>query len=165
MRKTVENIGESENELIFENKGAIYRGTRRRVRKGDIIAFILSVFAAIFLWFYVMAVESPNTEMDFQGVTVEVEGEYEMRADKGWSLISTDSRTVDLILRGKKSLLGRMKSDDIHAFVDLSKVEVSGGPSCPWNFLCRRGSPASAKRACRWKWMSLWKQGSRWSRC
>lgn len=139
MRKTVENIGESENELIFENKGAIYRGTRRRVRKGDIIAFILSVFAAIFLWFYVMAVESPNTEMDFQGVTVEVEGEYEMRADKGWSLISTDSRTVDLILRGKKSLLGRMKSDDIHAFVDLSKVEVSGRTELPVEFSLPEG--------------------------
>ena len=129
-RKTVENVGEN----VIEIGARSSLPGRKRVRKGDIIALVLSVLVAIFMWLYVMRVESPTAEMDFFGVKVTVENEYKMKQAKGWSLISEGSTTVDVKLRGKKSTLNRMKSEDVVAYVDLLQVAEVGESSLPVQF-------------------------------
>ncbi len=127
--RTIRDIADLDSDLSSGGGEGLARDPR--MKKGDIIALVLSVLVALSLWFYVMAVDSPDAEQDFTGVSVELRGEYEMRAEKGWSLITTGSRTVDLMLRGKKSLLSGLSSEDILAFVDLSKIESAGRSELP----------------------------------
>lgn len=136
-RKKTEIKEENELDLAI-SAGSGYKGGKK-VRKGDIIALILSVLAALALWFYVMGVEAPTAEVDFFGVQVHYENENQMLNENGWSLLSEDSSTVDVKLRGKKSTLNRMSSEDIIAFVDLRQIDSVGETRLPVKFTLPEG--------------------------
>lgn len=136
-RRKTDNTEENELDLAI-SAGSRYKGGKR-VRKGDIIALILSVLAAIALWFYVMGVEAPTAEMDFFGVRVQYQNENQMLSENGWSLLSEDSSTVDVKLRGKKSTLNRMSSEDIIAYVDLRLIDSVGETRLPVKFTLPEG--------------------------
>lgn len=96
------------------------------VKKHNIIPKILCVFAAFFLWLYVMQTESPENEGVISSVTVDIENSVELQSSSGLSVYSRSGNIVDVKLRGKKSVIDKLKSEDIHAYIDVGTISTPG---------------------------------------
>jgi len=96
------------------------------VRKHNIIPKILCVVAAFFLWLYVMQTETPENEGFISSVTVDMENSAELQSASGLSVYSRSGNIVDVKLRGKKSVIDKLKSEDIHAYIDVGTITTPG---------------------------------------
>ncbi len=93
--------------------------------RSPVFPIILSLICAVVLWMYVMSVESPSYKQTFKDVEVVLQNESVI-SKNGLSVLSGNGRTVDVTVMGRKSLINRMSSDDIVAYVDLSGINSSG---------------------------------------
>jgi YbbR domain-containing protein len=80
---------------------------------------------AIGLWVYVITVERPESENTFYNVPVVLEGEDVLR-ERGMMITSQTQQTVTLKLSGNRKALNQLKSSDIAAVIDLSRVTEAG---------------------------------------
>ena len=99
---------------------------KKEKKKHNIIPKILCVFAAFFLWLYVMETESPEYEDVISSVTVSFENTAELEASSELSVYNRSGNIVDIKLRGKKSVIDKLTGDDIHAFVDVMDAKKVG---------------------------------------
>ena len=90
-----------------------------------VIPIILSLVCAFVLWMYVMSVESPTYTETFKNVGVSLQNES-IIAKNGLSVVSGTGYHVDVTVTGRKSIISRLDSDDIKAYVDLSGISSSG---------------------------------------
>ena len=93
--------------------------------KSKILTALLAALIAIALWFYVITVERPESENTFYYVPVVLDGENVLQ-DRGMMITSDTDLTVTLKLSGKRSDLNKLKSSDIAAVVDLSRITEAG---------------------------------------
>lgn len=91
-----------------------------------IISLVICFMLAFILWIYIMSVESPDFTDTFDGIKVQVDNEQILKNNYGLSVLKTDVTDVSLTLKGKKSTLDNITSDDIKAFVDVSSVSEPG---------------------------------------
>ncbi len=101
--------------------------TKRTIKQNnsfsDTVAKILSILAAIILWFYVIDVQTTQYEKDFYAVPVSVENfDTEQKLD----IISGRENTIDVTLRGTKAQINSLKLSDIVASVDLTGISEAG---------------------------------------
>lgn len=89
----------------------------------DIAAKILSIVAAVILWFYVIDVQTTQYEKQFYGISVNLSG---LDTSLGLDIISGRDSTVDVTLRGTKAQINALTENDIKASADLSSVLDSG---------------------------------------
>lgn len=84
---------------------------------------ILSLFVAIFLWIIIINVNDPMIEDDFNNIPVTKINENELKQnDKTYEVLSGE--TVDVTLRGRRTLIQSLKNSDIQAVADLSQLSV-----------------------------------------
>ena len=106
--------------------------------KSKILTVLLAAVIAICLWGYVITVERPESEKAFYNVAVVLDGENVLQ-DRGLMIISGGEQTVTLKLSGRRSDLKNLKSSDMAAVVDLTKITEPGThnlsykPSVPGN--------------------------------
>lgn len=98
-------------------------------KDSHILAKILCVVAAFFLWIYVMSVESPEHEEPFSHIAVNLENVDEL-TDRSLAVYNGYGTLIDVTLAGKKSVLSKLNEEDIVATVDVSDIESSGRYSC-----------------------------------
>ncbi len=92
---------------------------------------IISILCAILLWFYVSAVESPNSEMTFDGIPISLRNKDILTAETGLSLVSGGIYETHVILSGKRSTLNKVEYEDITATADLSQITAPGTYELP----------------------------------
>ena len=92
--------------------------TVKTSKTADIIARILCVILAIFIWIY--AVSSSNTAylQAFDAVPVTVTG-----ATEGYAVEGAEGISVTVTLKGRRGDLRKISGDDITATVDLSSYD------------------------------------------
>ena len=95
-------------------------------KKHNIIPKILCVFAAFFLWLYVMETESPEYEDVISSVTVNFDNIAELEASSDLSIYNRSGNIVDIKLRGKKSVIDKLSNEDIRAYVDVLDAKKVG---------------------------------------
>ena len=101
-------------------------------RKSTIITMIFCVIASFVLWLYVMEVDSPVWESEFSTVKVTVRTTAADGTDNGLSAMTAGtSQVVDVVLRGRKTVLTALKAEDIDAYVDASSVTTAGRNTYP----------------------------------
>lgn len=93
--------------------------------KSKLLTALLAGVIAICLWAYVITVERPESENVFYNVPVVLEGANVLQ-DRGMMITSDTNLTVTLKLSGKRSDLNKLKSSDIAAVVDLSRIMEAG---------------------------------------
>lgn len=93
--------------------------------KNKFLTALLSAAIAICLWAYVITVERPESENTFYNVPVVLDGETVLQ-DRGMMITSDTEMTVTLKLSGKRSELNNLKSSDIAAVLDLSRIAEAG---------------------------------------
>ena len=93
--------------------------------KNKFLTALLAGVIAVCLWAYVITAERPESENTFYNVPVVMEGETVLQ-DRGMMITSDTDLTVTLKLSGKRSDLNKLKSSDIAAVVDLSRLTEAG---------------------------------------
>lgn len=119
-----------ENEKILDNTEM---DESQEIKSGgrkfhtNIFTLVLSVIVAVFLWVYVMSVDAPNSKQTFYGVRVAVNNLEKLNSASGLSVVSENENIViDVVLQGKKSVLGKLTSEDIKAYVDAGTITEAG---------------------------------------
>lgn len=120
-----------------ENNGKeIEVNSPKHKRKGDILALILCLVIAFILWGYVMSMESPTSERTFNGVKVSVSNMESLNEKNNLSIVSENQNlVVDVILQGKKTVLSKLTSDDIKAYIDVGNITEAGTHSLDIKYL------------------------------
>ena len=98
----------------------------KKDKRIDFISKIICVIIAVFVWFYVMQVESPEYKHTFEDVEIKLSGAEMLEKERGLSVYSGYGRTVDITVSGKKSVVGRQSSDDIRVTADISNITSAG---------------------------------------
>lgn len=107
----------------YERKRARYQ--RRTKKRGfDIFAYALCLVFSVFLWLFVMQMESPENTATFE---VKVELENVPGEEKGIAIVSGYDNIVEVEVKGKKTDLQKYTAEDIKAAADASSVTTSGG--------------------------------------
>lgn len=95
----------------------------QKTHKSDLTPKILSIVAAVLLWFYVIDVQTTQHEKNFYSVPVTIEN---FNSETGLDIISGRESTVDVVLRGTKSQINSLLVSDIKASIDMSSVTDAG---------------------------------------
>lgn len=93
--------------------------------KRKIINIFLSALIAFGLWVYVINVVSPEFTETFYNIPVVFEGQSIME-DRGFMITSGTDTRVSLRLKGNRSDINKLSSDNITVKVDLSKISEAG---------------------------------------
>jgi len=104
---------------------------KRENPKWDFLLKIISVLAAILIWFWVVGFETQITTKKFASIPVHAENFNEMNFKYGYSIIVDKEIYIDVVLEGKSSDLNRVKPSEIYAYVDLNEVTEAGEISLP----------------------------------
>ena len=91
--------------------------------KSDLVAKILSIAAAVLLWFYVIDAQTTMFEKQFNAVPVVLES---FSGESGLDIISGRDSTIDVKLRGTKAQINAIEISDIKASADLSEIYETG---------------------------------------
>lgn len=85
---------------------------------------VLSIFMAAFLWLLVVNISDPIDTRTFRGVSVTVQ-HGEIITNKGKTYQVTDeTKTVNVIVEAKGSILKDIKQEDIVAIADMRELEL-----------------------------------------
>jgi len=95
-------------------------------RRKSIIAFCLSVIAAILIWFFVSSAEVEVEGTPFIDVPVAFLNINYLRDQYQLSVISGEGIAVDVTLRGPRAMLSRINSQDIRVYIDLANYTEAG---------------------------------------
>lgn len=95
--------------------------------KRDIVAKILSVIAALALWFYVVDVQNVVEEKTIYNVPVDVE---QLELSTGLTVVSGMNYSIDVVVRGSKSDLKNLTNKDISAKVAKGDYDSFGDNWC-----------------------------------
>ena len=97
-----------------------------RKRSHNLIPKIFCLLAAFVLWLYVMQVESPEYEDVITSVPVRLENTAALQDSEGLSVYSGTGNSINVRVSGKKSIVSKIKAEDIRAYLDLSIIDVAG---------------------------------------
>ncbi len=85
-----------------------------------LLAFVFSVL----LWTIVMNIEDPVDERTFSGIQVTVAHPEIVTNPGNTYQVLDDSKTVSVTVKAKRSILNKMKADDIKATADMKNLDV-----------------------------------------
>ncbi len=91
-----------------------------------IIRIVVAILAAIALWLYVDQVKQLTVTTTARNIPVEFAGEHTTLADNGFMLLSGYDTTVDLTLKGPRSVLWNLDKKDIRIVADTSTIQDTG---------------------------------------
>ena len=100
-------------------------------RRSKVLRIITSGLLAFCLWFYVISVERTETEQEFTGVEVVLDGEAALE-DSDLKIISDKDMKVKIKLNGRRSVLNKLRSSDITVRVDLTRIHEPGTKNLPY---------------------------------
>ena len=100
---------------------------------------ILSLLAAIMLWFYVMGANSPSYEKEFTEVPVTIVGGDVLRERHGYTVLSGTDIKIDIKLKGRKSEILKLRTLDLQVQADVSAIDSVGKQTCPINTVLPSG--------------------------
>lgn len=83
---------------------------------------LLAFLFAFLLWLIVVNVDDPVTDETFTGIVVTVEHEEVITEDNQTYQIVDDTQTVDVTVNARRSVLNRIKSEDIIATADMKEL-------------------------------------------
>lgn len=105
---------------------------KETLKKYDIITKILSVFAAIILWIYVMNSINPVQTMSYNGFTVQLQGEEQILNAYSLSVIDGEKSTASIKITGTRNQLLSMKTSEVKVVADISGLTESGTYEVPY---------------------------------
>ena len=115
----------------MQNQSTQKNAEESAFRRSKILRIVTSAVLAFCLWFYVISVERTETEQEYTGVEVVLDGESVLE-ENGLKIISDKDLTVTIVLNGRRSVLNRLHTSDITVRVDLTRIHESGTKNLPY---------------------------------
>jgi YbbR domain-containing protein len=84
---------------------------------------LLSLLLAAMMWIVIINLDDPTTTRTYQNITVDITNESAI-ASLGQVYDIVDGRTVTITVKGKRSVIDKIKSADLKASVDLSNISA-----------------------------------------
>ena len=85
---------------------------------------MLSLLAALVVWLIIINIEDPTISKNITGIPVEVINENSI-SEAGKCYVLDDTDSVDIRVRGPKSVIDKVKESDFKAVADLSKYSIT----------------------------------------
>ena len=96
------------------------------IRRFHIIPKLVCLLFAFIFWIYVMEVDSPDYEGEFQDIPLTIVGTTQLENDHNLSVFSGHDALVDIKVKGQKTVISKYSADDITVRVDVSDIKESG---------------------------------------
>lgn len=108
---------------------------RAWLKKYDILNRALSVLIALVLWFYVVNVLDPVTDVEIKEISPVFLGSDELMISKNLMVTNQDDYLVSVVISGKRNELVTVDNEDIRVDVDLSKLKGPGVYTLPYTVI------------------------------
>lgn len=95
-------------------------------KKRRALRIAISILVAVTLWLYVDYQKHPNVTRTFRDVPVEFSGEDTTLADKGYMLLSCENTTIDIRLKGSRSVISDLDRSSLRVVADTSSITETG---------------------------------------
>ena len=116
----------AENEYSEYDAADQYSETGRDSRGGlQIIARIVCLLLAFAIWLYVIDNDSDDYEKTFTLIAVEVEGSETLADASNMSVINLEESAVSVTVRGKRSEINALTSEDFRAYVNVGGITTA----------------------------------------
>ena len=108
-------------------------------KKRRALRIAISILVAVTLWLYVDYQKHPNVTRTFRDVPVEFSGEDTTLADKGYMLLSCENTTIDIRLKGSRSVISDLDRSSLRVVADTASITAGETAICraPWWVLNR----------------------------
>ncbi len=93
--------------------------------KNKLLTALISIVAALGLWFYVVTVVSPNSDKVFTNIPVMLQSEVLLQ-ERGLMITGMNTDNVTLHLEGSRMDLNKLSSANITVTMDVSKIYEPG---------------------------------------
>lgn len=130
--------------MLFSNSKDVYGNVKKKARKNDIIPKLLSIVAAIILWFYVIDIQTTIEEKVITGIPVSIEN---FDTTDGLSIVSGKEHTIEVTVSGVKNEVQKISQKDIIATADMNGVESAGTHRLDINIASPKGITVINKSA------------------
>lgn len=104
----------------------------------------LSLLIAVIFWFFVDSEQGHNTTQTYYNIPVEFIGETDTLPSRGLMLTTGADATVDLELRGPRTVISDLSREDITLQVDLTSITATGTFSMTYALLLPDEIPRSS---------------------
>ena len=104
----------------------------------------LSLLIAVIFWFFVDSEQGHNTTQTYYNIPVEFIGETDTLPSRGLMLTTGAAATVDLELRGPRTVISDLSREDITLQVDLTSITATGTFSMTYDLLLPDEIPRSS---------------------
>ena len=104
----------------------------------------LSLLIAVIFWFFVDSEQGHNTTQTYYNIPVEFIGETDTLPSRGLMLTTGADATVDLELRGPRTVTSHLSREDITLQVDLTSITATGTFSMTYDLLLPDEIPRSS---------------------
>ena len=104
----------------------------------------LSLLIAVIFWFFVDSEQGHNTTQTYYNIPVEFIGETDTLPSRGLMLTTGADATVDLELRGPRTVISDLSREDITLQVDLTSITATGTFSLTYDLLLPDEIPRSS---------------------
>ena len=113
--------------------------------KSKLIVLLISLLVAFGLWFYVITVVSPDSEISINNVSVQSQGE-KLLLEQSNLMVVTDMSDleVDLVLNGNRTDLIKLSRSNITITVDVSKIDRAGKHEVTYDITLPGDIPSNA---------------------
>jgi len=113
--------------------------------KSKIILLLISLVVAFGMWFYVITVVSPDSEISINHVSVQSQGE-KLLLEQSNLMVVTDMEDleVDLVLNGNRTDLIKLSRSNITITVDVSKIDRAGKHEVTYDITLPGDIPSNA---------------------
>lgn len=85
---------------------------------------VLAFLIAAFMWLIVVNIDDPITDKTYTGIQVSVINEDVVTDNNRTYQIVDDTQTVNVVVSAKRSVLSKIKSDDISATADMKELTM-----------------------------------------
>ena len=86
---------------------------------------LISLAAAIVIWFLVVQINDPVISESYDGITVEMLNVKALASDQEYSVLD-DSDHVDITVKARKSVIQDLKAEDFKAHADMLELTQMG---------------------------------------
>lgn len=100
----------------------------KKNKKLNILAFILCLLTAFFIWIYVMNTQNSNYTKTFS-IPVDVINEDTLLEERGLTVFGVPEITANVTIQGKKADIQKFNEQDFRAYVDVSTIKEAGTAS------------------------------------
>ncbi len=102
------------------------------LKKYNILTWVLSLFIAVLIWFFVVSQLNPDMDARFKNIDVQITDIEQLTAN-GLAIVSGGNETADIKVRGKRDKVVLLEADSFKISASVASITVPGTYNLSYN--------------------------------